>query len=228
MSVQGEIDRIKGNVAAAYAAVSAKGGALPETQNSENLPGAVESIPGPYIAGNGVSFEETEDGTAINLETPVQELTEAEYYALPEERKNHGLYFLPDAQPSGGGSGNSSMEVYDGEERVIGTWFGKPLYGKGYTVSGRTSSASQLLINLDNDPSKIPIKCYGEVTVGDGIVYPIPFTRPASTSSDVLSFTFYRNKSKGIRYVINWNAENDFVAQFYIEYTKTTDEAVSE
>lgn len=45
MSVQSEIDRIKSNVAGAYAAVSDMGGTLPAQQNSENLADAVRSIP---------------------------------------------------------------------------------------------------------------------------------------------------------------------------------------
>lgn len=45
MSVQSEIDRIKGNVAATYAEVLGKGGTLPEEQTSDHLAKAVGSIP---------------------------------------------------------------------------------------------------------------------------------------------------------------------------------------
>lgn len=45
MSVQSEINRIEGNIASAYTAVSGKGGTLPAAQNSANLPAAIESIP---------------------------------------------------------------------------------------------------------------------------------------------------------------------------------------
>lgn len=45
MSISSEISRINGNIAEAYAQVSAKGGTLPGTQNSANLPEAIESIP---------------------------------------------------------------------------------------------------------------------------------------------------------------------------------------
>ena len=44
MSVQSEINRIKGNIASAYTAVSGKGGTLPAVQNSANLASAIESI----------------------------------------------------------------------------------------------------------------------------------------------------------------------------------------
>ena len=45
MSVQSEITRINSNIASAYTAVSGKGGTLPTSQNSANLPDAIESIP---------------------------------------------------------------------------------------------------------------------------------------------------------------------------------------
>lgn len=48
MSVQSEIDRIKGNIAGAYTAVSEMGGEAPESageQNSANLAASVRSIP---------------------------------------------------------------------------------------------------------------------------------------------------------------------------------------
>lgn len=45
MSIQSEIERISGNVAAAYAAVEEMGGTVPEAQNSDRLAEAVRSIP---------------------------------------------------------------------------------------------------------------------------------------------------------------------------------------
>lgn len=56
MSVQSEIDRIKGNVAGAYSAVADMGGTLPEQQNSGGLEEAIRSIPSgggtqPHIFG---------------------------------------------------------------------------------------------------------------------------------------------------------------------------------
>ena len=54
MSIQSEIDRIQGNMADAYAAVAAKGGTLPEAQNSSNLAAAVKSI---RKSGGGVQVE---------------------------------------------------------------------------------------------------------------------------------------------------------------------------
>lgn len=45
MSIQSEINRISGNVADAYSALSAKGATLPSKQNTDNLPSTIESIP---------------------------------------------------------------------------------------------------------------------------------------------------------------------------------------
>lgn len=45
MSVQSEIDRINGNVASTYTALSEMGAIMPETQNSDNLPETVRTVP---------------------------------------------------------------------------------------------------------------------------------------------------------------------------------------
>ena len=45
MSIQSEIDRIKGNVASAYSAIDERGGVMPEEQTSGNLAEAVRSVP---------------------------------------------------------------------------------------------------------------------------------------------------------------------------------------
>lgn len=45
MSIQSEISRISGNIDDAYSAVSSKGGTVPASPNSDNLPNAIMSIP---------------------------------------------------------------------------------------------------------------------------------------------------------------------------------------
>ena len=68
MSIQSEIDRIRENISASYAAVEEKGGAAPELQSSGNLPGAIRSIEtGAKLpsgtAGQVIGFDA--DGTAV-------------------------------------------------------------------------------------------------------------------------------------------------------------------
>ena len=53
MSIQSEIDRINGNVASTYTALSEMGATMPETQNSDNLPGTVRTVP----TGGGSSVQ---------------------------------------------------------------------------------------------------------------------------------------------------------------------------
>lgn len=65
MSVATEIDRIKANIASAYAKAGAKGAPLPSVQNSTNLPATIEGIPSG--GGGGVTLGEIPEGHIINL-----------------------------------------------------------------------------------------------------------------------------------------------------------------
>ena len=53
MSIQSEIERINGNVASAYTALSAKGATMPSLRNTANLASAIESIQ----AGEAMSID---------------------------------------------------------------------------------------------------------------------------------------------------------------------------
>lgn len=65
MSIQSEINRIRGNVANAYSAVAGMGGTVPQSANSGNLAGSIRSIPQgaqnvflvniEYVSGAGVT-----------------------------------------------------------------------------------------------------------------------------------------------------------------------------
>lgn len=60
MSIRTQADRIQANIAAAYAAASAKGATLPTERNSDNLPQTVQSI----IAANEIPAAEPAGGVA--------------------------------------------------------------------------------------------------------------------------------------------------------------------
>lgn len=171
MSVQGEIDRIKGNVAAAYAAVSAKGGVLPETQNSENLSEAIESIP-----------------------------------------------------TSGGGS---SMEVYDDQERVIGTWFGKPMYRKTFPFhQTRTSNYTSMYTLVGTIDNANILRMYGRIwSHSNNYKYPIPSSEYVKSSSETYNYSFQalNNVASGGIYVSSYIWRGEFDGYLTVEYTKTTD-----
>lgn len=62
----------------------------------------------------------TQDGNNVSVTTPVRDLTQEEYDALPEGEKNTGLIFLPDDSPgSSGGSGGAGVP-----SGFIGMWSG--------------------------------------------------------------------------------------------------------
>lgn len=43
-----------------------------------------------------------------------------------------------------------SKEVYSNEEKIVGTWFGKPLYRKDYNITTITNQSEVILDNLTN------------------------------------------------------------------------------
>lgn len=68
MSIKTEIERIEANVAAAYTALSGKGGTLPSAQTSANLAGAINSIPSGVDISASVTIRTTgwgSDSTAV-------------------------------------------------------------------------------------------------------------------------------------------------------------------
>lgn len=83
MSIQGEIDRIKGNVAGAYSAVADMGGTLPEQQNSGGLEAAIRSIP----SGGGGPSAPLDPVEVYNATRP------ADWLPMPEPTDNE-MYLL--------------------------------------------------------------------------------------------------------------------------------------
>ncbi len=76
----------------------------------------------------GDGLEKAEN--TLSVSSPVQGvISQEEYDALPEERRNKGLYIVPGpvwSYPSG-----ECENIYSLEERIVGRWIdGKPLYNK--------------------------------------------------------------------------------------------------
>ena len=91
MSIASEITRINGNISAAYTACSSKGATMPQTQNSANLAGTINSIPSgnSIVEKKDVNFYDY-DGTLLYSYTSSEaaELTE-----LPASPAHQGLTF---------------------------------------------------------------------------------------------------------------------------------------
>lgn len=217
MSVESEILRIQHNISDTYATVSSKGGEVPLQPTSANLAAAVRSITssGELIAGDGLSKE----GDTLSVDNPVHGiLTQAEFDTLTAEEKASGTYFVDDGQ-----TGGSSWEVYDDQERVIGTWFGKPLYRR--VLSGTVPSDAYGSID------GVVIPDIGNINDVDTIVN-ISFSLLKNdyvlTSVQESLATLKWNKSlKTLLIVLNSKYNIGGRLNAIIEYTKTTDPEVS-
>lgn len=72
-TIKQAIEALKSRIADAYMAISAKGGTLPATQDSANLPTAIASIPSggsPYDALSQLGFSQDEISELTAIETP--------------------------------------------------------------------------------------------------------------------------------------------------------------
>lgn len=227
MSIQSEINRIKGNVESSFSAVEAMGGTVPEAQSSDGLPAAIQSIPqgATYIAGDGIDIAETAEGPKIGVTTPVQGIvTQAEFDALPEEQQNKGFYVISDSGGgSGGGGGESAGEVYSTEEIRIGTWIdGKPLYRKVfYYYFNNISGNFYRSINISDLDVEIPVRANGFLAEREGYEY--SYQIPSYDNSNFISARIY----KKIQIQVSSNLESSYFSVFFLnfEYTKTTDTA---
>lgn len=198
---------------------------LPES-GGEGLPGpqGPEGPPGPpgsgsdLIAGDGLS----RDGDRLNVDNPVQGImTQAEFNALPEERRNKGTYVIKepgDDAPGGGGCG----DVYSTEERRIGTWIdGKPLYRKAAMLVSPPAQNNWNLWSANFVPNVDQVtNFYAVVRRTSGFVM-VCFST---------SVSFEIRDSGDLYAYIDTNAHNmaNRPTCVVAEYTKTTDQEASE
>ena len=156
-------------------------------------------------------------GGRLEVKTPVQSvLTQAEYDALSEEKKNKGLYVIDDG--NGGASSGFSGEVYSTEETRIGTWIdGRALYRKTFVVDVTTTGPSTITLSntsgLHIDTLMNAYGAYTALTSNAGISH-----RPID---GVYSMGLNEDKTKLLAYT-SASSQNriNFVV---LEYTKTTD-----
>lgn len=126
--------------------------------------------------------------------------------------------------------GGGAQEVYDGEERVIGTWFGKPLYRKVYlpTFPSEVSPSWSTVPNSVVDNLKVVVSLQGV------FMYPGDETTPdtfiALSRYDNASYPVEISYRRNIGLLFRFNREALFGKSFIVimEYTKTTDEATVE
>lgn len=123
--------------------------------------------------------------------------------------------------------GETAWEVYSEEEVRIGTWFGKPLYRKGYHMEVKTETGEPKFIVIDAD-------FHGILTSAKGVLisrswdsgYTLPYVEPSSSGfrhAYAFGYSFEENNhSLWISYRTIYAMTGELYVS--IEYTKTTDE----
>lgn len=160
-------------------------------------------------AGDGLS----RDGATLNVTTPVRNiLTQSEFDSLSEAEKNSGFYIIDDgATPEG--------DVYSTEERRIGAWIdGKPLYRKVY-VTILPSTASTNLVNLLHIDDPIDSLMLRSYIFGANTWLPAQYNE-----SGYLYIDYINGNIRCIQTNKYWISNKVIIV---LEYTKTTDSAVS-
>ena len=175
---------------------------------------------GPAGSGSDITLGDglIKEGDTLSVDNPVRGvMTKTEYDALTEEQKSSGTYFVDD------GATSSCGNVYDGEEHVIGTWFGKPLYRKCF----RATSPSQQNTNgiLVSFPGIIPINIYGNLIVGDQWGSIMPLNLFEGSNSYICAW--YLDGYIKMKQTHPQGAFSDKPVNIVCEYTKTTDQGVS-
>lgn len=144
--------------------------------------------------------------------TPIRGIiSEADFNALPEEQRNTGLYFIDD-----GATGGSSMEIYDDQERVIGTWFGKPLYRKSMNYILPSNDGVSIIGSINKLSTLVNL--YGEVHYKYAIV-------PANYYDEDNYVNTFVSLNGDIAVKLLGSGYYGARMALTIEYTKTTDQA---
>lgn len=178
-------------------------------------------------AGDGLTIT---DGVA-SVDTPVQGIfTQSEYNALPDDKKNNGLYVISDSgSGSGGGSnGGDSLDVYSTEEKRIGTWIdGKPVYQRTWTAYTATkpniwTESGIVISDLDHliDYRGILLENVSNIETV------IPYFETATTYANLNYWRGFENLNGFCTYCHHSSGSYFYNAKFTVtaRYTKTTDE----
>lgn len=118
-------------------------------------------------------------------------------------------------------SGGGSQEIYDTTERVIGTWFGKPLYRKSQIVSDTNYFSINTPITFFNKTISnygyLHLKSFNLIRESDGRIFDLPSKDNTSATSDI----YLIQTSSDYRFKLGSDYPNTFKKYSYtIEYTK--------
>lgn len=129
---------------------------------------------------------------------------------------------INEVKESGGGS---SQEVYDDTERVIGTWFGKPLYEKVITYNNHIYNNTDINLGVNNTDFVMIKKAICKNQADN--VYQLPYIHPSTYGYSISILV--RPKTTTPRTILvrpgsNYNT-NEYIydLQIIVNYTKVGD-----
>lgn len=163
-----------------------------------------------YTSSDGVTIQDNN----ISLDNPMRGIwTQEQFEALSEEQQNKGTYIVL------GQNDSSLIEIYDGTERVIGTWFGKPLYRIAFIETTPSSvSTNQSILDVSDLEIEELVTIRGTIKETPTTFVPVSYYNPSATSGTGINI--YNNY---INMVVSHNIWTNKPVTIIVEYTKTTD-----
>ena len=167
-------------------------------------------------------------GGRLEVKTPVQSvLTQAEYDALSEEKKNKGLYVISDGTSGNGGGGGSSEEIYSTEETRIGTWIdGKPLYQRTWIAHSAATGQvwTETGIVIEDLDELVDYSVIGKTNISN-VFAKLPFFENAGSYAAVNYWTGTDGKTGFYTFCYHQSGNYFYNMPLHItaRYTKTTD-----
>lgn len=174
----------------------------------------------PPSGGSGVDF--TVDSTltltddVLSVKNPIIPVTEAEYNSLSESQRGDNVYLVTDTSTFFSSGAGSSFDVYSEEERLIGSWFGKSLYQKGFVFNRKVPGGFSTLVNVTDLHMEKIVEIIGSYYLDNNSV----FSRPIDF--DVM-FSFGLNLD-GTELIVHSQSGDAILNEIVIRYTKTIDE----
>lgn len=168
------------------------------------------------ILNFGYGINKTEN--TVTLDNPVRGImTQAEYDALTEEQRAKGTYFVDDGQNESI-SGGSAGEVYDEQERVIGSWFGDPLYRCCFSVTSPSNTNNAVILPFSG---RHVVSISGFLETANG---PRSVNFPNDSSNFIVTF---QTGSGDIMMKAMNSSYQKCPVNLVLEYTKTADTEVT-
>ena len=158
-------------------------------------------------------------------------LTQQEYDALDNDKKENGIWFVPPEHSEASAPGSASSNVYSAEETVVGTWFGKPLYRLAFEVTTPSGDLGYypLPASVKNDTESV-VSIRGTMSLTNGtrvsLGFHDTFASDVSNTTQSGVFIYYNLSQFGIR--LKGNLCHNRPGFVVIEYTKKTDTADSD